>query len=84
MLQKSGFKVLVKSKSGHFIEVIYQLITLYFYDTFYPKVARIPVAREIFKFFFVFGINLSGRIASIILPKRKQLYFNNVIVATKC
>jgi SAM-dependent methyltransferase len=84
MLQKRGFKVIVKSKSGHFIEVIYQLMTLFFYDTFYPKVARIPIAREIFKFIFMFGINLSGRIASAILPKRNQLYFNNVIVAAKC
>lgn len=84
MLHNNGFKTLVMDKSGNFIQVITQLTVLYFYDVFYSKVERIPVIRSLFEFFFFFVVNLTGWFADKILPLKKQLYFNNVVVAEKC
>lgn len=84
LLEKHGFKTVMLDKSGNFIEVLFQLQILYFYDTWFPKVSRIPGISHLFKLFFIFCPNLAGIVASKIFPTRKQLYFNNIIVAEKC
>lgn len=83
LLEKKNFKVHVTDKSGNFIQVISQLTVLYFYDTGYSTVKKIPVLREVFKFFFVFLPNLGGAIANKVFPAKQQLYFNNIVVAEK-
>lgn len=83
MLTKAGFEVVSFDKSGNFIEVISQLRVLYFFDTIYPKVARIPVFSWLFRLLFMFIPNISALMAGSILPRNKTLYFNNIIVASK-
>lgn len=83
MLQKNGFTVLVAEKSGSFIQVISQLIVLYFHDTAYSKIRRIPVVKQLFEFVFFFLPNLFGMMVDKVLPSKNQLYFNNIIVAEK-
>jgi len=83
LLEKNNFTVLVTDKSGNFIQVIFQLVTLYFHDTFYSRTKGIPVIRELFEFVFFFIPNLFGTIANKLFPSKKQLYFNNIIVAEK-
>jgi SAM-dependent methyltransferase len=83
MLSKNNFAVRVTSKSGNFVQVISQMIVLYFYDTGYSKVKRIPVLKQAFSFLFLFLPNLFGAIADKVLPSKDQLYFNNIIVAEK-
>jgi SAM-dependent methyltransferase len=83
MLQKNNFIVRGTSKSGNFIQVISQLVVLYFYDTGYSKVKKIPILKQLFEFIFFFIPNLLGSIADKILPPKNQLYFNNIIVAEK-
>jgi SAM-dependent methyltransferase len=83
LLEKHNFSVCISDKSGNFTQVISQLTVLYFYDTGYSRVRKIPVIREIFKVLFVFLPNLGGAIASKLLPSKDQLYFNNIIVAEK-
>jgi len=83
LLERNNFTVHITDKSGNFMQVISQLTVLYFYDTGYSVVKKIPVAREIFKFLFVFLPNLGGSIASKIFPSKNQLYFNNIVVAEK-
>lgn len=84
LLTKHGFRVETLDKSGNFVEVIFQLQVLYFYDNWYPKVRKIPVANFLFRCIFIALPNLAGRLFSKILPAKKQMYFNNIVVATKC
>lgn len=83
LLKKNGFIIQTAEKSGNFIQVISQLIVLYFFDTGYSKVEKIPVVKQIFEFLFIFLPNLFGSIMDKVLPSKNQLYFNNIIVAIK-
>lgn len=69
LLLNQGFKILVKDKSGNFVQVIFQLIILYFHDTFYTKVYKFPVLRYVFQFFFFFCVNAIGVFLIICCPK---------------
>lgn len=84
ILSKSGFKVETFDKSGNFIEVIFQLHALYFYDSWYPKFRKIPVVSQLFLLFFIAIPNMAGRILSRLLPQKKSMYLNNIIIAEKC
>jgi SAM-dependent methyltransferase len=83
LLEKQGFKIVIQDKSGNFIHVITQLITLYFFDTFYSKVSKVPVINFIFSFCFFFLPNSVGVFFDSITPVKKQFYLNNIIVAEK-
>lgn len=83
LLQKNGFEIKTAEKSGNFIQAIFQLIVLYFFDAGYSKVNNIPVVKQIFTLFFIFLPNLVGAFMSKLLPSKNQLYFNNIIVAEK-
>jgi len=81
---KNGFEVLIKDKSGSFIEALFQLQVLFFYDNWYRKVSRIPVVNFLFRLFFIALPNFMGALVSKILSRNKTIYFNNIIVARKC
>jgi SAM-dependent methyltransferase len=84
LFEKNGFKIKTLDKSGNFVEVLWQLKVLYFYDNWYRKIANIPVVNILAKTFFIALPNLLGDIVSRILPKNKTFYLNNVIIAEKC
>ena len=84
LFEKSGLKILQVDKSGSFIEVLFQLQVLYFYDYWYPKVKKIPVINALFKLIFIALPNCVGHFISWLLPRRKEIYFNNVIMVEKC
>lgn len=83
MLEKHGFRIHTLDKSGNFIEVIFQLRVLYFFDNWYPKVRRVPLLGALSKLFFIAVPNVVGRILSKLLPENRQLYLNNIVVAEK-
>lgn len=83
LLEKNGFTVEVLDKSGNFIEVLYQLRVLYFFDAWYPKFKRIPGGAAVSRFLFIFIPNAVGTLLSKVLPQKKQMYLNNVVVARK-
>jgi SAM-dependent methyltransferase len=83
MLKKHGFEVLKVSKTGNFITAIYQVRNLYFYTVLYPKLKKIAPLRWIYKFLFVFMINLCGKIMNFLFGGNSSLYLNNVILARK-
>jgi SAM-dependent methyltransferase len=83
LLQKKNFNILLTAKSGNFIQVISQLIVLYFNDTGYSKVKKVPMLKEVFEFIFFFLPNFFGTLGDRILPSKDQLYFNNIIIAEK-
>jgi SAM-dependent methyltransferase len=83
LFEKNGFNVEIKDKGGAFIEALIQLQVLYFYDSWYPKVRRIPVLNWIFRLFFIALPNCVGFVLAKILPKNKSLYLSNIIIARK-
>lgn len=84
LLEKNGFRIISIDKSGNFIEVLFQLYVLYFYDNWYPKFKKIPLIGFLFKLLFIALPNSVGRLLSKWLPEKKSMYLNNIIVAEKC
>lgn len=81
LLEKNGFTVKSLDKSGNFVEVLFQLTVLYFYDHWYMKLfKKIPVINYIFYFFYIVIPNIVGAGLSAILPKNRQMYLNNVVL----
>lgn len=84
MLTQNGFKKEVIDKSGNFVEVIFQLIVLFFFDKFYGKASRFWLTRKIYEVFFILMPNVTGVLISKLFPNDKKMYLNNIIVFRKC
>jgi len=78
-LEKNGFRILKQEKSGNFVQVCFQLWSLYFFELF-RKFNRIGYVVSLF---FILPINVVGFILSSILPKNHTLFFNNIVLAEK-
>ena len=83
LLAKAGFKLIVREKGGNFVEVLFQLTTLFFHDTLFGKISRLPVIKQLGGFFLFVIPNAVGALLSRILPQKNQLYLSNVVVAEK-
>lgn len=83
MLEKAGFRIRTLDKSGNFIEVMFQLRALYFFDNWYPKFKPIPLVGFLFRLFFFAIPNAVGSLFSKLFPRNKQLYLNNIVIAEK-
>jgi SAM-dependent methyltransferase len=83
LLEKANFQVQVAEKSGNFVQVLFQLTVLYFFDTGSGKVNRLPVIKQLFTLLFIFLPNVVGSLVARIFPSKTQLYFNNIVVAQK-
>ncbi|MGB8190933.1 MAG: methyltransferase domain-containing protein [Chitinophagaceae bacterium] len=79
LLEKHGFRVVELRKSGHFVEVIFQLWALYFFE-FFKKFGH---TGHVISLFFIIPINLAGILVARLFPKNHSLYFNNIILAEK-
>lgn len=86
LLEKNGFEVLLQDKTGDFTMAIYQMRILYFNQHFIPafpllgklKFFRVnipPIINPLLNLWFLFWHKL--------LPKRKDLYLNNIVLAEK-
>jgi SAM-dependent methyltransferase len=79
ILEKKGFRVITSEKTGKASESILQLYTAYLHN-FFPNNR---VAKVILTFVFIFPIHFIGGIFTLILPKNKDIYFNNVVLVQK-
>ncbi len=86
LLEKNGFTILALDKSGDFTSTLFQLRLLYYNNHFIPSFPLLgkskffrknipPVANTV--------INLWFKFLHWILPKRKDLYLNNIVLAQK-
>lgn len=83
VIEKAGFKITGQSKTGHFFEVLMQYLILYIFY-FLPK--KPGFVYYILHQIFILPLMLITIIISFILPKRmkrKDLYFNNILLAEK-
>jgi SAM-dependent methyltransferase len=86
LFEKNGFKILVQDKSGDFTSALYQMHVVYFTEHFLPSV---PVFGKL-KFFVtnirpvsVLFLNAWFAFWHAVLPKRNDLYLNNILLAEK-
>lgn len=83
LLNKHGFVKVVAEKSGNFLDVIWQLQILFWYDKIHPRVKNILPLRLLFKLLFVFLPNLSHKLFRWIARNDDQMYLNNILVYRK-
>ena len=86
LFEKNGFKILLQDKSGDFTMAVYQMRMVYFNDHFIPS---FPLLGKL-KFFRTNIPPLLNPVLNTwfsfwhwILPKRKDLYLNNILLAEK-
>jgi len=86
LFEKNGFEVLVQDKSGDFTMALYQMRMVYFNQHFIPS---FPLLGK-FKFFRTNIPPLINPILNLwfsfwhcLLPKRQDLYLNNIVLAKK-
>ncbi len=79
LYEKNGFKVIDNFKTGNYIEVIFQFILNYFKNILPSN----KYLRQFFLLPLIVIINSMGIVFSLILPKDKTAYFNNVFVIEK-
>lgn len=83
LLESHGFSVLELGKTGNAVETIWQLRITYWHQHILYKVRKIPVLRAGLRLLIYTGFNLLGLFWSKILPVRKDLYLNNIVLAQK-
>jgi SAM-dependent methyltransferase len=86
LLEKNGFEVLLTDKSGDFTMAVYQMRMVYFNQHFIPS---FPLLGKL-KFFRTNVPPLINPILNLwfsfwhrVLPKRRDLYLNNIVLAKK-
>jgi SAM-dependent methyltransferase len=83
IIERNGFKIIEQHKTGHFFEVLMQYLILYVFY-FLPKK---PAALYYFLHqLFILPLLLFTLFISFLLPnkmKRKDLYFNNILLVEK-
>ncbi|HYC40094.1 MAG TPA: class I SAM-dependent methyltransferase [Chitinophagaceae bacterium] len=83
LFEQKNFRVLASVKSGNHVETVFQLWTLYVHLHIAPSLRKIPVIRSAFRIITYSIINISALFWSWVLPKRQDLYMNNIILCEK-
>ena len=83
ILEKNGFEVLKQDKTGNSVETVFQLWITYIHQHISPFLKKIPVIRSAFRFFTYSSLNIFAIFFSHILPNKKDLYLNNILLAKK-
>jgi SAM-dependent methyltransferase len=83
LFENSGFKVLEIDKTGGNIEAIMQLKITYIARHILPVFRKIPVVRSLARLVVYSSMNLYALLLSAILPRRKDLYLNNIFLCEK-
>jgi len=80
LLETHNFKVVSVTKTGHYIEVVWQLLILYVFSLFSTKN---PITNTAMTILFISPFNLIGIVLTAIVPRRKELFFNSIVVVEK-
>jgi len=83
IFEKNGFEIIHQEKTGNNVETIFQLWITYVHQHITPFFRKIPVIRSAFRFITYTSLNISAIIFSKLLPNKKDLYLNNVLLAKK-
>ena len=80
LISKKGFKIIEQHKSSSYIDTLAQMLSSYVYTTFLTKNQYLNV---LISMFLCSPILICGLLLSKILPKNRNLYLDNVILARK-
>ncbi len=80
LLEKNGFEINYFQKTGHFTEVLSQFVILYLRHVLYTKNKYLNLVINIL---FISPFTIIGIILSAILPRKRSLFFNSIVVAKK-
>jgi SAM-dependent methyltransferase len=80
LLKKNGFAIIVSEKTTNYVETAFQMWTAYIYQYVFPSN---KVIKVILTPFFIAPLTILGIFLSKILPRNKDFYHNNIIVARK-
>ncbi|RYD98296.1 MAG: class I SAM-dependent methyltransferase [Sphingobacteriales bacterium] len=83
VLEQSGFSVLESTKTGNFVESIFQLWIIYTDRAFVQRFRNVPGLRTAVRKVTFGFLNCLALLFSRVLPSNKELYLNNVILAQK-
>jgi SAM-dependent methyltransferase len=83
ILERNGFEIIKQDKTGNSVETVFQLWIMYIHQHITPHVRKIPVIRSAFRLITYTSLNLWALFLSKILPARKDLYLNNILLARK-
>jgi len=86
ILEKAGFKINTVDKSGNFFMAVQQMKTVFVYQHVCGKFSlnnKIPVFATIARKILIPIMNIGGIVGNAILPKKKELYLNNIVLAEK-
>jgi len=76
----NNFKILTEEKTGHYFEVVIQLWMTYLRSFIYVNNKYINLFLNAL---FIAPICINGIFLSYIFPKKRELYFNSIILAQK-
>jgi SAM-dependent methyltransferase len=82
MLENNGFETLVIDKAGDFFTAIFQIRMVYLNDVCIPKLS-LPFLVKTARITVIPLSNLAGLLFHKLLPKNKDLYLNNIVLAQK-
>lgn len=80
ILEANGFKVLEQRKSMADVRTLFQLINGYLYK---KTVTKSNVLNLLITLVLMSPLNVLGELLAIILPKNKDLYLDNIVLARK-
>jgi SAM-dependent methyltransferase len=83
LFEKNGFRVLAFEKTGTHVTAIMQLRIMYLHQHVLPLFRKIPLVRSGLRLSVYTGMNVCALIKNKLLPKRTDLYLNNVILCEK-
>jgi SAM-dependent methyltransferase len=83
LLAVHGLEMVAQDKTGNSVETVFQLWIMYIHQHISPWFRKIPVVRSGFRLVTYTGLNLLALLFSKLLPDRKDLYLNNVIMCKK-
>jgi SAM-dependent methyltransferase len=83
LLREHGLEMVAQDKTGNSVETVFQLWIMYIHQHVAPVFRRIPVVRSGFRFVTYTSLNLFALFLSKLLPDRRDLYLNNIIVCKK-
>ncbi|AYD48049.1 class I SAM-dependent methyltransferase [Arachidicoccus soli] len=83
ILEENGFEVLLQDKIGCSITTVFQLWEMYIHQNIAPRLQKIPVIRSVFRIITYSILNSCALVLKSILPKGKELYLNNIVLAQK-
>ena len=83
LLKKNGFKIVNFEKIGSSFETIMQLKMMYYHMHVMPKFNKLIIVKPVVEFLLYPVLNIYTKIMNRILPRRYDLYMNNLVVCEK-